>query len=81
MMMTVNYETPRMAMNKWHEDIISKGLGQSLGIDLPSEMSGCIPNAGYYDKEGKEQWNAAPRPIDPPRMTEIPLNPLDVLLF
>ena len=34
------------------------GFGYKLGIDLPGERRGMIPNAAYYDKAYKKSWNA-----------------------
>lgn len=33
------------------------GFGYKLGIDLPGEKRGMIPNAQYYDKAYKGSWN------------------------
>jgi penicillin-binding protein 2 len=34
------------------------GFGYALGVDLPGEKRGMIPNAAFYDKAYKESWNA-----------------------
>ena len=36
----------------------SMGFGYPLGVDLPGEKRGMIPNASYYDKVFKNNWNA-----------------------
>ncbi len=47
------------ALNKWSRYINEFGLGHKLGIDLPSEKRGLIPNADYYNKyRGKGKWNS-----------------------
>ena len=46
------------AMTKWRDYMVSMGLGYKLGIDLPGEKRGLIPNAKFYDKAYKGSWNA-----------------------
>ena len=51
------YKTIQEAMNTWRDYMVSMGFGYKLGIDLPGENRGMIPNADYYDSRlGK--WNA-----------------------
>ena len=45
------------AMNTWRDYMVSMGFGYTLGIDLPGEKRGMIPNAGYYDKAYRGSWN------------------------
>ena len=44
------YKTPYNAMNTWRDYMVSMGFGYKLGIDLPGEKRGMIPNADYYDR-------------------------------
>ena len=37
--------------------MVSLGFGYRLGIDLPGEKRGYIPNSGVYDKFYKGAWN------------------------
>lgn len=37
--------------------MVSMGFGYKLGIDLPGEKRGLIPNAQYYDNVYKGSWN------------------------
>lgn len=37
--------------------MVSMGFGYKLGIDLPGEKRGLIPNAQYYDNAYKGSWN------------------------
>ncbi|MDR3060681.1 MAG: penicillin-binding protein 2 [Dysgonamonadaceae bacterium] len=46
------------AINRWHDCMVNLGLGRKLGIDLPGEKGGFIPNAQYYNKKYKNRWNA-----------------------
>ncbi len=46
------------SLNVWANYMAAFGLGHKLGVDVPTEKSGIIPNARYYNKiysEGK--WN------------------------
>ncbi len=45
------------AMNKWRDYMVSMGFGYRLGIDLPGEKRGLIPNGDYYDHAYKGSWN------------------------
>jgi penicillin-binding protein 2 len=51
------YPTVQIAMNKWRDYMVSMGFGYRLGIDLPGERRGLIPNAMFYDKAYKGSWN------------------------
>ena len=50
------YRTLEVAMDTWRDYMVSMGFGYKLGIDLPGEKRGMIPNAHFYDNAfGK--WN------------------------
>lgn len=51
------YGTVQKAMNTWRDYMVSMGFGYTLGIDLPGEKRGMIPNAAYYDKAYRGSWN------------------------
>lgn len=51
------YKTVQDAMNTWRDYMVSMGFGYKLGVDLPGEKRGLIPNAQYYDKAYKGSWN------------------------
>lgn len=51
------YGTTQNAMNTWRDYMVSMGFGYKLGIDLPGEKRGLIPNADYYDNAYKGSWN------------------------
>ena len=46
-----------IAMNTWRDYMVSMGFGYPLGVDLPGEKRGMIPNAAYYDKNYRGSWN------------------------
>ena len=51
------YGSVQNAMNTWRDYMVSMGFGYKLGIDLPGEKRGLIPNAMFYDKAYKGSWN------------------------
>lgn len=51
------YHTVQNAMNVWRDYMVSMGFGYKLGIDLPGEKRGLIPNADYYDRAYRGSWN------------------------
>ena len=51
------YRSLQEAMTKWKDYMVSMGFGYKLGVDLPSESRGLIPNAQYYDKAYNGKWN------------------------
>lgn len=52
------YKTIEDAMNKWRDYMVSMGFGYKLGVDLPGEKRGLIPNAEFYDKAYSGFWGA-----------------------
>ena len=51
------YGSVQNAMNTWRDYMVSMGFGSRLGVDLPGEKRGLIPNAEFYDKAYKKSWN------------------------
>ena len=51
------YRNVQVAMNTWRDYMVSMGFGYKLGVDLPGEKRGLIPNAAFYDKAYKGSWN------------------------
>jgi penicillin-binding protein 2 len=47
----------RIGLEQWNVDIRSFGLGERLGIDLPSSRRGLIPTVSFYDRiYGENRW-------------------------
>lgn len=44
------YEDTRIGLEEWNKHMRSFGFGGNLGVDLPNEKSGLIPNSAYYDR-------------------------------
>lgn len=50
------YPSQFVAIDRWHRYMRSFGLGAPLGIDLPGEAAGLIPDAAYL-REHHRAWN------------------------
>lgn len=48
---------PEAQLTKWKDYLVEMGYGYKLGIDLPSESRGFIPNADYYNKNYRDTWS------------------------
>lgn len=51
------YKNVQQAMDLWRDYMVSMGLGYKLGVDLPGEKRGLIPNASFYDRAYHGSWN------------------------
>lgn len=51
------YSSPQEALTVWKDDMVSQGFGYKLGVDLPGELRGFIPNSQYYDRIYRGSWN------------------------
>lgn len=53
------YGTPAQAFEIWKNHLVSMGYGYRLGVDLPHESRGFLPNAKFYSKfYGEGHWSA-----------------------
>ncbi len=53
------YPTVQEGFEVWKDHMVSMGYGYKLGIDLPGEKRGFIPNSQFYDKVYRERWNSS----------------------
>lgn len=53
-----HYSSQDQAFDIWGNYLSNMGYGHRLGIDLPSEKTGFIPNNKFYNKLWKGNWNA-----------------------
>ena len=51
------YGSSQTALTCWKDHMVAMGFGYRLGIDLPGEARGFIPNAAFYDKWYGKRWN------------------------
>lgn len=53
------YGDPATAFEVWKNHLVSMGYGYRLGVDLPHESRGFLPNAKFYSKfYGEGHWSA-----------------------
>ncbi|MCM1021445.1 MAG: penicillin-binding protein 2 [Muribaculum sp.] len=53
------YGSTAEAFEVWKKHLVSLGYGYRLGVDLPNESRGFIPNAQFYNKiYGEGRWSA-----------------------
>lgn len=53
------YGTPAKAFEVWKNYLVELGYGYRLGVDIPGESRGFIPNAKFYNKiYGEDRWSA-----------------------
>jgi len=52
------YKNVRNGYMKWKEYMNAFGLGIKLGVDLPSEDRGYIPDTSVYNKEYRGSWSS-----------------------
>ena len=51
------YGSTAKAFEVWKKYMVSQGYGYKLGLDMPGENRGFIPNAAFYDKHhGEGKW-------------------------
>lgn len=56
---TSKYGTVPDAFEVWKNHLVSMGYGYPLGIDIPGESRGFLPNAKFYSKRyGEKGWRA-----------------------
>jgi penicillin-binding protein 2 len=48
----------RKGLTKWDEYMHAFGYGHRLGVDIPNENGGNIPDTSAYDKSYHKQWNS-----------------------
>ncbi|MDR1114775.1 MAG: penicillin-binding protein 2 [Tannerella sp.] len=53
------YGSVQEAFEVWKNYIVAQGFGYPLGVDLPGEQRGYIPNSSAYDKSHNGRWNSS----------------------
>ena len=52
------FRSSRKGLTRWNNYLRNFGLGHRIGVDLPSEDGGNIPDTSQYDKEYHRSWNS-----------------------
>lgn len=51
------YIDSRIGLKRWNDYVEEFGLGKRLGVDIPNEQSGLVPDISYYDRYiGTNRW-------------------------
>lgn len=52
------FKASAIGLQEWHDHSLKFGIGQKLGVDLPSELRGNLPSVETYDKlyKGERTW-------------------------
>lgn len=72
------YGTPQKALTVWKDYMVDMGFGYTLGVDLPSEARGMIPNSEYYDRHYNGSWNGLTTISNAIGQGEVTLTPLQI---
>jgi len=66
-------------LQHWHDYLTSFGLGHPLGIDIPGEMDGNIPDSIYYDGVYGGHWNSCTMAVVGIGQGEVDMTPLQMV--
>lgn len=72
------YGTPQKALTVWKDYMVDMGFGYTLGVDLPGEARGMIPNSDYYDRHYNRSWNGLTTISNSIGQGEVTLTPLQI---
>lgn len=78
------YPTPQEGIDAWRKDLMSFGLGDFLGYDLPSGKTGNIPTSKYYNKIHKypeHNWSSLATISNAIGQGEVLLTPIQMANF
>lgn len=65
-------------VQRWHDYLSSFGLGHPLGIDIPGENPGNVPDSSYFDKIYNNRWNSCNMVVVGMGQGELDLTPLQM---
>jgi len=72
------YDSPQDALTVWKDYMVDMGFGYTLGVDLPGEARGMIPNSQYYDRHYRRSWNGLTTISNAIGQGEVTLTPLQI---
>lgn len=65
-------------MHKWWDYMSSFGLGHRIGVDIPSESRGTLPDTSYFNKRYNGSWNSCTNVFLGIGQGELTLTPLQM---
>lgn len=72
------YDNVHVGLQRWHQYMTDFGLGRPVGIDIPHENSGSIPDSNYFNRVYHGNWNSCNMSIIGMGQGEIELTPLQL---
>lgn len=72
------YGNVHVGLEKWHHYMNDFGLGHPIGIDIPSEKGGKIPDSSFFNRVYNNNWNSCNMSIIGMGQGEILLTPLQM---
>jgi penicillin-binding protein 2 len=72
------YTNVKVGMQRWHTYMNDFGFGRPIGIDIPSELGGLVPDSNYFNKVYSGVWNSCNMSIIGMGQGEILLTPLQL---
>ncbi|MCC7030030.1 MAG: penicillin-binding protein 2, partial [Chitinophagaceae bacterium] len=67
-----------IGLERWHHYMNEFGLGHPIGIDIPSESGGNIPDTSYFNRIYNNSWNSCNMSIIGMGQGEVLLTPLQM---
>lgn len=67
-----------IGLQRWHHYMNEFGLGHPIGIDIPSESGGNIPDTNYFNRIYNNNWNSCNMSIIGMGQGEVLLTPLQM---
>jgi penicillin-binding protein 2 len=68
----------RQGLEAWKDYMNALGLGHPLGVDIPSEIGGNIPDTNYFNKQYNNHWNSCNMAVIGMGQGEVDLTPLQM---
>ncbi|HNB82395.1 MAG TPA: penicillin-binding transpeptidase domain-containing protein, partial [Chitinophagaceae bacterium] len=72
------HQNVHVGLQRWHDYMSSFGLGHPIGVDIPHENGGSIPDSSYFNKVYKGNWNSCNMAIIGMGQGEIELTPMQM---
>jgi len=72
------YGNVHVGLERWHQYMKDFGLGHPIGVDIPHESGGSIPDSNYFNRVYKNNWNSCNMAIIGMGQGEIELTPLQM---
>lgn len=67
-----------VGLQRWHHYMNDFGLGHPIGIDIPSESGGNIPDSNYFNRIYNNNWNSCNMSIMGMGQGEVLMTPLQM---